>query len=258
MKYGKCKICGKVGKLTFEHIPPKGANNDRRAMVITGEELLKTVTDENRDPWNYDGLKYINEQKGMGLYSLCSECNNLTGAFYGTEYIKMTNTFLKLIFDNRIDDSDYGYIDVGLENVYIARFIKQVLSMFCGTTLGLTTKYPSIKRLILNKDAKYRTKPKYRISMFLLKEYRIGYTGVNVLFDHGNIQTVSEIDAYPFGFIFEYDPKGETDNLDIMEFLKYSYNESANLRMRIPIRERNIMFPLDYRKKEEIKKNSSS
>ena len=258
MDYGKCKICGKVGKLTFEHIPPRGANNDRRAKVITGEELLKTVTDENRNPWNYDGLKYINEQKGMGLYSLCSECNNLTGSFYGSEYIKMTNTFLKLIFDNRIYDSDCEYVDVGLENVYIARFIKQVLSMFCSTSDGLSTKYPSIKRLILNKDAKYRRKPKYRISMFLLKNNHIGYTGVNALLSGGDIQVVSEIDAYPFGFILEYDPKGDTDNLDITEFLKYSYDESANIRMRIPIRERNIMFPLDYRKKEEIKKNSSS
>lgn len=59
--------------------------------------------------------------------------------------------------------------------------------MFYSVSLGLTIKYSSIKKLILNKDAKSSRKPKYCISMFLLKDYRMEYTGVNVLYNNGNI-----------------------------------------------------------------------
>ncbi len=72
MEYGKCRICGKNSELTFEHIPPRGANNHNRVKIIREDDLIKTVTDENREPWNYDFLKYKNEQRGMGLHSLCS------------------------------------------------------------------------------------------------------------------------------------------------------------------------------------------
>ena len=38
---GFCHICGRYGKLTFEHIPPKKALNSKKAMVYQGEEALK-------------------------------------------------------------------------------------------------------------------------------------------------------------------------------------------------------------------------
>ena len=34
--YGKCHICGKEGKLTFEHIPPRKAFNWHGAKVYNG------------------------------------------------------------------------------------------------------------------------------------------------------------------------------------------------------------------------------
>ena len=36
-KYGKCHLCGKQSKLTFEHIPPQKANNNREVHVIQGD-----------------------------------------------------------------------------------------------------------------------------------------------------------------------------------------------------------------------------
>lgn len=252
MKKGRCCICGKMEELTYEHIPPAKAFNSDRAKVITGDELIKTVTDENRLPWEYDHLKYNNQQRGMGLYSLCQSCNNLTGTLYGNDYIMMAKTVFKLMSENKIENEEY--VKIIMKEVPITRFARQVLSMFCSTCKGLSNKYPIMKELILNKDLILKEKPDFRISMFILKNYRIAYTGINALLTMGQgIKTVAEVDAYPFGFILELDPEGETDNVDITSFLEYKYDDKVDLEMGIKIRERNIIFPIDYRKKEEFK-----
>ena len=42
-QYGICHICGKIGRLTFEHIPPKTAFNSKKAIVYNGEQNVGTV-----------------------------------------------------------------------------------------------------------------------------------------------------------------------------------------------------------------------
>ena len=65
--FGKCALCGKLKELTFEHIPPNKAFNFTPAKPISGDSLLKAATDNNRLPWDHSGLKYLNQQQGMGL-----------------------------------------------------------------------------------------------------------------------------------------------------------------------------------------------
>ena len=38
-----------------------------------------------------------------------------------------------------------------------------------------------------------------------------------------SIKKVAEIDAYPFGFVLELDPKEDNSDLDITHFLNYNY-----------------------------------
>ena len=90
--FGKCALCGKECNLTFEHIPPSGAYNNFPVKLISGEEAEKlAIGENNRLPWDVEGLKYNNLQKGQGMFSLCSGCNNKTGSWYANEY----NTFVK-------------------------------------------------------------------------------------------------------------------------------------------------------------------
>lgn len=251
MNNGICKICGKKGKLTFEHIPPRKAFNDRRAKLFTGNELSKTISDKKRLPWDLSGLKYKQQQRGVGLYSLCASCNSLTGTLYGDEYIKFAWTIGKLLNENSMEGKNT--VGIKLENVYISRIAKQILSMFCSTYSGFTKKYPYVKNLILNKDEILKTFSDFRITMFLLKEYKISYTGLTALaYGNGQTKILAEIDAYPFGFVLELEPKEVSTDLDITSFLNHKYNEQFDLELGINIRERNIMFPLDFRTKEEI------
>ena len=72
--YGQCHICGKYGKLSFEHIPPQAALNNGQVKAYSGEEILKTFHGEK--------ATYQNMQRGMGRFSLCEKCNNTTGQWY--------------------------------------------------------------------------------------------------------------------------------------------------------------------------------
>lgn len=69
--YGQCHICGKYSKLTFEHVSPENAMNSGSTTIYTGENVVKRYRGEK--------AKYINQQQGMGKYTLCEKCNNNTG-----------------------------------------------------------------------------------------------------------------------------------------------------------------------------------
>lgn len=251
MEKGYCHICQKYKNLTFEHIPPYKAFNYLPAKSIEGDEAIRLIGEKGRMPWDTTGLKYKSKQRGMGIYSLCESCNNLTGTYYGDEYIKFAKTIAKLLFDNNIKEKKS--IGISIENVYISRIAKQVLSMFCSIYSGFTKKYSFVKELILDKDKTLDNFSQFRITMFLLKEYKIGYTGLNAMcLSDGTIKTVAEIDAYPLGFILELEPTGKPSDADITNFLSHKYNEKFNVDFGLNIRERNIMFPTDFRTKEEI------
>ena len=251
MKKGTCHICRKKSDLTFEHIPPEKAFNSSSIKLITGDELLKTIGDDSREPWDYTDLKYKQQQRGMGLYSLCSSCNNITGKWYGQEYIRFVYTIRKLVFENELYNKKITGIE--MKQVHVSRIGKQILSMFCSVYPGLTATYPFVKDLILNRDAVLKDFSKFRITMFLLKEYRMGYMGITgMLCGNGKLKMIAEIDAYPLGFVLELEPKDETEDVDITNFLSHTYEEKFDIKFGVNIRERNIIFPTDYRTKEEI------
>lgn len=251
MKKGRCHICQKESNLTFEHIPPHKAFNYQSARIIVGEELMKTICDENKSPWDYSDLKYVQKQRGVGMYSLCSRCNNLTGKYYGNEYIKFANT-VDILFPEILKRNE-KIAGISIEGMNPLLFAKQVLSMFCSTCPHITKKYPEIIELLLNKSKRGIDTNKLRLSMFLLKERRIAYTGVQAMWvSNMGIRVVASIDAYPFGFLLEFDPKIECVELDITSFLNDYEDTAYNMNFGIPILERNMPFSTDYRTKEEI------
>ena len=49
--YGKCRICGKEGKLTFEHIPPRATFNKQSARVVKLMDLIKSENENDTYPY---------------------------------------------------------------------------------------------------------------------------------------------------------------------------------------------------------------
>jgi hypothetical protein len=77
---GICHICGEQTDLTFEHVPPECAFNDK--------PFIYTTLMEGMDIGPNDPLKGTLQRKGMGAYTLCGRCNNQTGKWYGDAFGK--------------------------------------------------------------------------------------------------------------------------------------------------------------------------
>lgn len=58
-KIGKCHLCGKQAKLTFEHIPPQKANNTKAVHAIMGDTLIQHIGGAKK-PWELSGSRYKN------------------------------------------------------------------------------------------------------------------------------------------------------------------------------------------------------
>ena len=87
-----------------------------------------------------------------------------------------------------------------------------------------------------------------------------GFTAViNINLETGRLQQpalVSEITAFPMGFLLYLnpDPSQNYEGVDITPFTSFHYDDMGCIRLPIDIKEVNNIFPLDYRKKEEIQK----
>ncbi|MCX8672814.1 hypothetical protein J3T91_04710 [Bifidobacterium sp. B4001] len=92
---GKCHICGRYRKLSFEHIPPQSAGNVHKHLLFTAEELLKpgspmhTSMDNSVQDLKQAHVHYKQLQRGAGLTTICEECNNYLGQNYVTEFVNL-------------------------------------------------------------------------------------------------------------------------------------------------------------------------
>lgn len=253
-KFGKCAICGKECKLTYEHIPPRKAFNNKNVKGYFGDEVLELVTTANRKPWDTSGLKYVQMQKGTGKYSLCKSCNNYTGSKYGEFYNDFVYKGIEYIDMNFNKYMKSNQIRIRFNPFFPLRFIKQVLSMFCSTTQGLSDRFEIIKKLLLDEN-KAANKVDFKISVGMVKNQMVSWTGcMAYMYIGGKNRILSEIVAFPFTYVLDYDKSIiETKLVDITSFLMYGYNESIELDINLPVVERNIaIFPDDYRTKQEI------
>ena len=238
-KYGICHLCGKYAELTFEHVPPKSANNKKRAKLLTGREIFDT-----KKLREGKSLKYINQQQGAGNYTLCQECNNNTGDWYAKEYIKFANE-IGYLLTNKIDINSAKGIWLDTNKLYFQRIIKQILCMFLSTIQpGYAMEFKDIREYVLNKNSTEFNNKKYRISMYLLKNYEISHSGILglLLKDNGEtkIKEVAIMNLYPIGFILEIDPseKNIYDTTDITKFTTLKYDELQNVVMTFTITEK--------------------
>lgn len=117
---GKCRICGREGKLSLEHIPPQKAYNQETVIEYTFDSWVRKQKEKGKQ-----------RQGGIGEYTLCGECNSDTGSWYGTEYCRwatMAFDVLNILKSNPDIISSKNTIAITLKDVYPLRFLKQVIT----------------------------------------------------------------------------------------------------------------------------------
>lgn len=254
--FGNCALCGKEAELTFEHIPPRKAFNDKGVKSITGNNNLPLMTGQDgRMPWDTQGLRFDNQQKGQGKYSICQSCNNNTGSWYGEEYIFFATNILRIM--QNLTNIPNNVIVIENAEFFALRFFKQVISMFLSVNSGYFE--DSLRAFVADKTSNGFDNRKYRVFMYLTTENSIQKLApftVMLLSSETGVETigVSEIVTFPLGFVLGVDlPETyKMPCLEITEFSQCKYEKKDEFYMQLPLYECNTMIPMDFRSRDNI------
>jgi hypothetical protein len=241
---GICHICGSSGPLSFEHVPPRSAFNDKPIVRLAGRDNLGKNLDSihpARGPVS---------QRGVGAYTLCRRCNNDTGAWYGLAYVDWAYQGVKLMQHAKDAPSLYHIF-----HIFPLRVIKQIFCMFFSVNSPIFAKgHQELVRFVLNKRQTHAD-PSFRIFAYfnaapMSRKSSFSAT-VNVF--SGVSHIFSEVTFPPFGYILTVDGTSLDDCLaDISFFSRYSYNEWTDVALRLPVIELYRGFPGDLRSREEV------
>ncbi|MGB9647454.1 MAG: hypothetical protein WCB44_20365, partial [Stellaceae bacterium] len=136
VELGTCHICGKYGKLSFDHVPPEAAFNDHRVLRISFEQVSV-----GQHP---DNLRGRYQQRGAGASTLCVKCNSDTGHWYGTAYADWAAQAMRILLGTSGRPSlEYPF------RLFPLRVLKQVVCMFFSINSPLFhTRQPDLVRFV--------------------------------------------------------------------------------------------------------------
>lgn len=114
--------------MSFEHVPPRAANNAERAEMLGLDAWLERSKDDS------PGARGKILQRGSGVYSLCRDCNSRAGQLYVPELIKWTRigakTFLRDGIAAKADRvAEPTWTKFTIMDVQPARLLKQIATM---------------------------------------------------------------------------------------------------------------------------------
>jgi hypothetical protein len=250
--YGKCKLCGFEGKLSYEHVPPSSAYNNSDYYYSKLSELMEVELDDDLNyPEEFRRKRIKKGQGGFGYYSLCERCNNNTGSWYGWDYILWVYQSMGILLKANHRPTLYYPTQF-----YPLRVIKQVLCMFFSINhLGFNDSEPELVSFILNRERRYLN-PKYKIFCYYNIDGESRYLPTTVLGNfktHVNI-TLSEFTFPPFGFVLTLNsPSPDSRLADISHFSNYGYDEQNQYFQSFKVLPTYIGYiPGDYRTKKQI------
>ena len=254
---GKCKLCGKEENLTFEHVPPKTAFNSFPVKMYSFDEAIQVLNGAaGRKPWDFDGLYGKINQRGSGDYYLCHQCNNTTGAWYMSEYVKLSKIIHNMIIDKNLRPGNkYSF---KILSIYPLRLFKAIMTMFCDINNDCFGD-EQLRTYLLEKESTSLDLNKYKVYLTLVTPQmrRIqGCTAMGNLYQKDPV-ILTEVASYPLGCILCIDkPDWFTPTgLLINDLATYSYNDKGDLKIAgIPYLDINSQFPADYRSKDDIVK----
>ena len=249
-KVGNCHICGGYGALSFEHVPPESAFNDRT--VVTPD--TKWVF-ELRDLDKLPDLKGKQSQRGQGGYTLCERCNSRTGHWYGSHYAAWVYQGAGYLARSKGAATQLAYP----YHLLPLRVIKQIVCMFFSVNgARFREAQPQLERLVLNNESR-GLPPHIKIYVGYLHADRSREAGVAASVQLGDgvratqRRVYSEISFFPFSYILSFDsPAPEHEMLDITFFANYGYNDFATLHLPIPTLSVYTPFPGDFRNRETV------
>jgi hypothetical protein len=244
---GKCHLCGCVGELSWEHVPPESAYNDRRIVRAKQQQMLVP------GPW--DGQNGDVLQRGSGAFTLCEPCNNKTGKWYGKEYAEWAKQAFEIL--QRIGASNDKRFSARFQG-HPLRFIKQVVTMFFSVnTDSFAETHPELVKFVLDRNSTGLSAA-YSIDLVLVRgpfaRSSGFYSSANI--SKGAIETASEIAHIPFGLRLILGSKPSERSGPIERFANYSFNEFKEVWVETSAGHVATKFPGDYRSRAQVDSDS--
>ena len=255
---GICHLCGSYKKLSFEHLPPKKAFND---CPVKHYNYFMGITEGN----------YNNQtsQKGLGGYTLCEGCNNKTGSWYGTAFIKWACQSMNILEYTQNQPSLYYRF-----RIFPVRVIKQIACMmFSVNTDEFRQYHQELVKFVLNREEYYLNPDIKFFAFYNAAGFRMSGGMVKVKTNNFNMDSLegigesvdrirtkiethcalSELSFPPLGYVLTFDSELPDPRLvDISYFAKYRYDDLCSIELRLPVIPIDSPYPTDYRSRQEI------
>ena len=247
-KHGNCHVCGKLGKLTYEHVPPKCAEKlayehvppkyARNKRSVKKYMLADVGTTEGRVPSNsFERKKYISQQRGSGDYSLCDGCNSYFGANYVKEYCEAVSGVLRVLSAGYKDKTATFHF----ENFDALAFIKQVILMYCATRQSGSML--AFKDFLIDRESNAFPSG-FRLFMYVISDINSHRSNPRQKTKDISVSppveiAINHLRLYPFGFIlYEVEhPKANIPKfgLEITDFAKSEWGAKRDVPLDLAI-----------------------
>jgi hypothetical protein len=143
---GTCNLClTESVKLSKEHIPPKSANNKDKVKIIRQNNSTNFMPAQDKG--------FL--QGGFKLQTLCEDCNNKTGSYYGSAYKDFALNVSQIKSFSKAQQS----IQFTAKGIHPLNVIKQVITTFCAISPILSTHDKNIITFLKERTARYDNFP---------------------------------------------------------------------------------------------------
>jgi hypothetical protein len=243
MKSGICRVCGLNKELSYEHIPPRSAFNKNTKFYSVPFAELKDV----KNPLDFKPKGKI-FQGGIGVYSLCRECNS----FLGRNYVKAYERWAFLGSEILSEITQEFYLCT-LMNIEPLKILKQIISM----SLSLNDdwyleEYPELSQFV--KDTASKNLPaRYQVFVYLNNEGHYRYSKHSFIHTSYVIINATEITFPPFGYLLTVDGDDSMEGFtNITDFKNFPMDKAVDVNILLFRKPTISIFPLDYRTKEQF------
>lgn len=255
---GTCHLCGSYEKLSFEHLPPEKAFND--CSIKLYNHFIGTPGQD---------CDYKISQRGLGRYTLCENCNNNTGSWYGDAFVEWACQSMDVLKYTENRPSLYYRF-----RIFPLRVLKQIACMmFSVNDHEFRLYHQDLVKFVLNKEERYLNSDIRFFAFFNAKGFRTAGGMVQVDTNNFNMDSPeslgeiagrvrakiesqrapSEIAFPPLGYVLAVDSEQLDYRLiDISYFAKYRYEDKCSIELRLPVLPIGSPYSMDYRNRQDI------
>lgn len=245
---GICHVCGKRGKLSFEHIPPKSMGNTGRSRRYAMVDIVERS--HSFDISDKTNIHYVQQQQGCGFHTICESCNS----FFGRNYV---NDFSECMceFAGILESESPGATQTGIHlegrGINLLGFFKHVVSNFCAVTQEGSMS--DCREFLLNRDSA-AFPVRYGLFMFAVPDMAEGFVSTGwcqLWVNDGRIGCIqiAALAYYPVGFYLlnrELSTAEPTFYLgcDITSMAKLAWDAQPQYKLDLPFMTLKNGFPM--------------